>query len=63
MFLGVVFLGKAIIAFAVTLILGVFFGVIGHDFLNGFTVLGAIVAISTMGAFIIYFNEKLNSKE
>jgi len=47
---------KAAIAFAVTLVLGVLFAIIGHE--NDFAELGTIVAIAVMGAFVIYFNEK-----
>ncbi|MBR5615029.1 MAG: binding-protein-dependent transport permease [Clostridia bacterium] len=49
---------KALLALIVTLILGLLGTAFGYDAMNGFSEIGAIVAVSTMGAFIIYFNEK-----
>lgn len=51
-------MGKAIVAFIVTFIAGLFGIVIGYDLLCGFPEFGSILAISVMGAFIIYFNDK-----
>ena len=51
-------MGKAILAAIVTLIAGYLGTVLGHEVLGGFAELGGIVAISVMGAFIIYFNDK-----
>ena len=39
-------------------ILGLLGTAFGYDEMNGFSEIGAIVAIAVMGAFIIYFNEK-----
>ena len=49
---------KAIVALLVTLVLGMLGTAFGYDSMNGFSEIGAIVAIAVMGAFIIYFNEK-----
>lgn len=51
---------KAVLAAFITLILGVVGMVIGFEFLGGFAEFGCIIAISVMGAFIIFFNEKRN---
>lgn len=51
-------MGKAFLAFIVTLILGLFGTAFGYDEMNGFSEIGSIVAIAVMGMFIIYFNEK-----
>lgn len=51
-------MGKALLAAAVTFIVGYLGMVIGLEFLGGFTEIGNLVAVAVMGAFIIYFNEK-----
>ena len=51
-------MGKAYLAFIVTLVLGLFGTAFGYDTMNGFSEIGAIVSIAVMGAFIIYFNDK-----
>ena len=51
-------MGKAILALIVTLIFGLLGTAFGYDSMNGFSEVGAIVAVAVMGAFIIYFNEK-----
>ena len=51
-------MGKAILALIVTLILGLLGTAFGYDSMNGFSEVGAVVAVAVMGAFIIYFNEK-----
>ncbi len=51
---------KAVLAAFITLILGVVGMVIGLEFLGGFAEFGCIIAVSVMGAFIIFFNEKRN---
>lgn len=51
-------MGKAIVALIVTLIAGWFGIAIGYELLGGFPEFGSIIAISVMGAFIIYFNGK-----
>jgi len=49
---------KAFLAAVVTLIVGYLGMVIGLEFLGGFVEVGLLIAISVMGAFIIYFNDK-----
>ena len=49
---------RALLAFFVTIILGLLGTSFGYDAMNGFSEIGAIVAIAVMGAFIIYFNGK-----
>lgn len=51
-------MGKAILALIVTLIFGLLGTAFGYDSMNGFSEVGAVVAVAVMGAFIIYFNEK-----
>jgi len=51
-------MGKAFLAAVVTLIVGYLGMVIGLEFLGGFVEVGLLIAISVMGAFIIYFNDK-----
>lgn len=51
-------MGKAILAAIVTLIVGYIGMVIGLEFFGGFVEVGLLIAISVMGAFIIYFNDK-----
>lgn len=51
-------MAKAILALVVTLFFG-FIGIgVGLDLLGGRPEVGCVIAISVMGAFIIYFNEK-----
>lgn len=51
-------MSKALISLVVTLIAGLLGTAFGYDAMNGFSEIGAIVAIAVMGAFIIYFNDK-----
>ncbi|MBP3448407.1 MAG: binding-protein-dependent transport permease [Clostridia bacterium] len=51
-------MGKALLALIVTLILGLLATAFGYDEMNGFSEVGAVVAVAVMGAFIIYFQEK-----
>ena len=51
-------MGKAILAAIVTFIVGYLGMVVGLEFLGGFVEFGLLVAVSVMGAFIIYFNDK-----
>ena len=51
-------MGKSILAFIVTIIVGVWFTGIGESM--NWTELGNLGAIAVMGAFIIYFNENKN---
>ncbi len=51
-------MGKALLALFVTLVMGLLGTVFGYDEMNGFSEVGAVVAVAVMGAFIIYFNEK-----
>lgn len=51
-------MGRAILALVTTLIMGLLGTAFGYDEMNGFSEVGAVVAIAVMGAFIIYFNEK-----
>ncbi len=51
-------MGKALLALFVTLIIGLLGTAFGHDVMNGFPEVGAVVAVAVMGAFIIYFGEK-----
>ena len=53
-------IARALLAFFVTMILGLLGTAFGYDEMNGFSEVGAIVAIAVMGAFIIYFNDKNN---
>ena len=55
---GRIKMGKALTAFIVTLIMGLIGTAFGYDSMNGFSEVGAVVAVAVMGAFIIYFNEK-----
>lgn len=54
-------MGKAIVAVVFTAIVGILSLVIGHEYLGGFPEFGSIIAISIMGGFIIYFNERKNN--
>ncbi|MBR6523673.1 MAG: binding-protein-dependent transport permease [Clostridia bacterium] len=51
-------MGKALLALVVTVVMGLLGTAFGYDEMNGFSEIGAIVAVAVMGAFIIYFNEK-----
>ncbi|MBS4786331.1 MAG: binding-protein-dependent transport permease [Clostridiales bacterium] len=51
-------MGKAFLALITTFLAGLLGMVIGFEFLQGFPELGSVVAISVMGAFIIYFTDK-----
>ena len=51
-------MGKAVFAAITTFILGYFGMVIGLEILGGFVEFGLLVAVTVMGAFIIYFNDK-----
>lgn len=53
-------MGKAIVATVITAVVGVLFMAIGYELLGGFPEFGSIVAISVMGGWMIYFNEKKN---
>jgi undecaprenyl pyrophosphate phosphatase UppP len=49
---------KALLALVVTVVMGLLGTAFGYDEMNGFSEIGAVVAVAVMGAFIIYFNEK-----
>ena len=51
-------MGKAILAVIVTLIVGYLGTVVGLELLGNWDEFGLLIAISVMGAFIIYFNDK-----
>lgn len=51
-------MGKAILAMAVTFIVGMISMVIGFEFLGGIPEFGIVVAVVVMGGFNIYFHEK-----
>ena len=50
-------MGKAILAFIVTLMVGFFGSVIFFSFANA-PEWGVVLSVAVMGAFIIYFNDK-----
>ena len=52
------YMGKAILAAIVTLIVGYLGMVVGLEFLSNRVEFGLLIAIAVMGAFIIYFNDK-----
>jgi len=52
------YVGKAILAAIVTLIVGYLGTVVGLEFLGNWVEFGLLIAIAVMGAFIIYFNDK-----
>ena len=52
------YVGKAILAAIVTLIVGYLGMVVGLEFLGNWVEFGLLIAIAVMGAFIIYFNDK-----
>ena len=52
------YMGKAILAAIVTLIVGYLGMVVGLEFLGNRVEFGLLIAIAVMGAFIIYFNDK-----
>lgn len=51
-------MGKAILAAIVTFITGYLGMVVGLEVLGDLVEFGVLVAVSVMGAFIIYFNDK-----
>lgn len=51
-------MGKSILAFVVTIMVGILFTAIGE--MMNWVELGNLVAIAVMGALIIYFNDKKN---
>ena len=52
------YMGKAILAAIVTLIVGYLGAVVGLELLGNWVEFGLLIAIAVMGAFIIYFNDK-----
>ena len=52
------YMGKAILAAIVTLIVGYLGTVVGVELLGNWYEFGLLIAIAVMGAFIIYFNEQ-----
>ena len=52
------YMGKAILAAIVTLIVGYLGMVVGLELLGNWVEFGLLFAIAVMGAFIIYFNDK-----
>ena len=52
------YMGKAILAVIVTLIVGYLGMVVGLELLGNWVEFGLLIAIAVMGAFIIYFNDK-----
>ena len=52
------YMGKAILAAIVTLIVGYLGTVVGLELLGNWYEFGLLIAIAVMGAFIIYFNDK-----
>ena len=52
------YMGRAILAFIVTIIVGFVSASYGVAYMGNFAEWGSIVAIATMGAFIIFYNEK-----
>ena len=52
------YMGKAILAAIVTLIVGYLGMVVGLELLGNWGEFGLLIAIAVMGAFIIYFNDK-----
>ena len=52
------YVGKAILAAIVTLIVGYLGMVVGLEFLGNWVEFGLLIAIAVMGAFIIYFNDQ-----
>ena len=52
------YVGKAILAAIVTLIVGYLGTVVGLELLGNWYEFGLLIAIAVMGAFIIYFNDK-----
>lgn len=51
-----------ILAILATIIIGWIGAAFGLDFMNGFTELGSILAIATMGAFIMIEIKRANKK-
>ena len=54
-------MGRAILAFIITIIVGFVSASYGVAYMGNFAEWGSIVAVATMGAFIIYYNEKNKS--
>ena len=52
------YMGKAILAAIVTLIVSYLGMVVGLELLGNWVEFGLLIAIAVMGAFIIYFNDK-----
>lgn len=55
-------MGKCILAFVVTVLLGLGGILLGNASDIPIPELGAVIAVAIMGAFIIYFNEKNRKK-
>jgi len=51
-----------ILAVLSTIIIGWIGAALGHDFMNGFSELGSILAVATMGSFIMIENERRNKE-
>lgn len=51
---------KCILVFILIILSGWLGMVIGLEYLGGFVEFGSILAIATMGALIVYFNDKKN---
>lgn len=51
-----------ILAILATIIVGWIGAAVGHDLMNGFSELGNILAVATMGAFIMKENKRTNKK-
>jgi uncharacterized membrane protein YeaQ/YmgE (transglycosylase-associated protein family) len=51
-----------ILAILATIIVGWIGAVIGLEIMNGFTELGSILAVATMGAFIMMENKRINKR-
>lgn len=50
------------LAILVTIIVGWIGAAIGLEIMNGFTELGSILAVATMGAFIMIENKRINKR-
>lgn len=51
-----------ILAILATIIIGWIGSAFGHDIMNGFSELGSILAVATMGAFIMIDIRRINKK-
>lgn len=51
-----------ILAVLSTIIIGWIGAALGHDFMNGFSESGSILAVATMGSFIMIENERRNKE-